>query len=184
VPNDTDDHRRLNRRVELVIGPSNANGDSAENIAAQAPAAPPATPSPNAAADGPATIPAAVVAPGAANQAVLDTLHAYYRELNDGNFDANRYFEPSVERYITMMNTSTDAMNNYIRNIFPKQFKEHHFELEEGSLSEESGGQYVYVEHSRYIQAGKSQSVEKRVKVRIRTSPSNKLVSLHQFQRL
>jgi hypothetical protein len=42
----------------------------------------------------------------------------------------------------------------------------------------------VYVEQSKYILAGKTKSVEKRVKVRIRLSPSGKLVSLHQFQRL
>jgi outer membrane protein OmpA-like peptidoglycan-associated protein len=185
VPNDSDDHRRLNRRVELVIGPDTAGTPSPEPTAALAAAALPAngTP-PNAAPIAPTTPAAPAIATGAPTQAVLEILHAYYRELNDGTFDANRYFEPSVERYITMMNTSTDAMNNYIRNIFPKQFKEHHFELEEGSLSEESPGQYLYVEHSRYIQAGKSQSVEKRVKVRVRLSPAGKLVFLHQFQRL
>ncbi len=182
--NDTDDHRRLNRRVELVIGPASPDSDSTANTTAPAAAALPASnPAPNA-----ALIDAAANtnpnAPGAANQPVLDVLHTYYRELNDGSFDANRYFEPSVERYITMMNTSTDAMNSYIRNVFPKQFKEHHFELEEGSLSQESPSEYLYVEHSRYIQAGKSQSVEKRVKVRVRLSPAGKLVFLHQFQRL
>jgi outer membrane protein OmpA-like peptidoglycan-associated protein len=182
VPNDSDDHRRLNRRVELVIGPANSATDSDATPAPAAAIAPAAAPSPTAA-PAPPTTPAAI-APGAQNQAVLDVLNGYYRELNDGNFDANRYFEPSVERYITMMNTSTDAMNNYIRNIFPKQFKQHHFELEEGSLSQESPGQYLYVEHSNYIQAGKTQSVEKRVKVRVRLSPAGKLVSLHQFQRL
>jgi outer membrane protein OmpA-like peptidoglycan-associated protein len=182
VPNDSDDNRRLNRRVELVIGAVDAGAEPPPNTAAVA--VPAATPSPNALAVTPSAAPAPAVTPGAANQAVLDVLHAYYRELNDGSFDADRYFEPSVERYITMMNTSTDAMNNYIRNIFPKQFKEHHFELEEGTLSEESPGQYLYVEHSRYIQAGKSQSVEKRVKVRVRMSPAGKLVFLHQFQRL
>jgi len=184
VPNDSDDHRRLNRRVELVIGAASANTDPPENKALPTAAALPATgPAPSAAAiEASATATAANA--NAANLPVLDVLHAYYRELNDGNFDANRYFEPSVERYITMMNTSTAAMNNYIRNIFPKQFKEHHFELEEGSLSQESAGQYLYVERSRYIQAGKTQSVEKRVKVRIRLSPSGKLVFLHQFQRL
>jgi outer membrane protein OmpA-like peptidoglycan-associated protein len=185
MPNDTDDHRRLNRRVELVIGTASTASDSSETTAGSEPAAlPSATLAPDAAPAPPTTPAAVAIATGAANQSVLDVLHAYYRELNDGNFDANRYFEPSVERYITMMNTSTDAMNNYIRNIFPKQFKQHHFELEEGSLSEESAAQYLYVEHSRYIQAGKTQSVEKRVKVRIRLSSAGKLVFLQQFQKL
>ena len=46
----------------------------------------------------------------------------------------------------------------------------------------ESPDHYVYVEHSRYIVAGKTQSVEKRVRVRIEVSSNGKLVSLHQFQ--
>ena len=128
---------------------------------------------------------AAAQAPsGAGEQAVGDLLARYYRELNDGSFDANHYFEPSVERYISMQGTSTAAMNHYIRDVFPKQFKQPHFELEAGSLSAEGPAQYVYVEHSRYTLAGKTQVSDRRVKVRIRLSPAGKLVFLHQFQRL
>lgn len=179
VPNDTDAHRKLNRRVELLIGgDDNSPADVAALNTARAA---------QGAAAAPAVVPPTVDAPVAAvagNQAVLDTVNTYYRELNDGTFDANRYFEPSVDRYITMTSTSTAAINNYIRNIFPKQFKQHHFELEAGTLAQEQPGQYVYVEHSRYIQAGKQNSVEKRVKVRLHVSPGGKIVSLHQFQRI
>ena len=179
VPNDTDAHRGLNRRVELVIGGDDAKGEVTSPDATAA-----GTASPGTTAVAPTATAGDAIAVGASKQPVLDVLHAYYRELNDGHFDANRYFEPSVDRYITMVNTSTAAMNNYIWNVFPKQFKEHHFEAEDDSLSAESAGEYVYVERSRYIQAGKQKSVEKRVKVRIRLSPAGKLVFLQQFQRL
>ncbi len=187
VPNDTDAHRKLNRRVELVIGPDNGDPAPRENapaVVAAAPGTATNAAAPNAAPDAAANSAASAQPSGDAAPGVLGTLQAYYRELNDGTFDANRYFEPSVNRYITMMNTSTTDINHYIRNIFPKQFKQHHFELEEGSLSAQSPTEYVYVEHSRYIQAGKQNSVEKRVKVRVLLSPAGKLVSLHQFQRL
>jgi hypothetical protein len=104
--------------------------------------------------------------------------------LNAGTFDANRYFEPNVERYISMMNTSTTAMNAYIRNVFPKQFHEVHFAMEEGSLSPEGASQYVYTEESQYVMAGKTERVNKRYKTRIRVSPNNKIVFLHEFQKL
>lgn len=163
VPNDSAEHRRQNRRVELIVGGGPPSAGS------------PATAPPT------STNGTAGAAPP---QAVADLLRRYYRELNEGKFEANHYFEPSVERYITMMNTSTSAMNDYIWKVFPKQFKQHHFELEEGTLASENAQQYVYVEHSRYVMAGKTQSVEKRVKVRVRLSPAGKLVFLHQFQRL
>lgn len=156
APNDTDAHRKLNRRVELVIG--------------------------SAAAYPPEPVAAPTAPPAATNAAVLDTVNTYYRELNDGTFDANRYFEPAVDRYITMTGTSTSAINHYIRNIFPKQFKEHHFELEAGSLAQQSPSDYSYVERSRYIQAGKQNSVEKRVRVKLHVSPAGKIVSLQQFK--
>jgi hypothetical protein len=148
--------------VELVLG-----GSGTAAATAAAPQAPTATP--------------AVVG---ADQAVIDLLHRYYQELNDGRFDADHYFEPNIERYITMMGTSTAAVNHYIRDIFPTQFKQPNFELEEGSLTAEGSGHYVFIEHSRYIMARKTQVSDKRVRVRIRLSPAGKMVFLHQFQRL
>jgi outer membrane protein OmpA-like peptidoglycan-associated protein len=160
VPNDSDAHRRANRRVELVIG----------GAAAAAAATTPTSPA------------ASTSAP--AGGGVVDLLRLYYAELNAGSFDANHYFEPSIERYITMQGTSTSAVNHYIRDIFPTQFKQPHFELEEGSLSAEGPGQYVFVEHSRYVMARKTQVSDRRARVRVRLGPSGKIVFFHQFQRL
>ena len=116
--------------------------------------------------------------------AVAGLLGSYYADLNASTFDANRYFEPQVEQYITMKNTSTSAMNRYIHNVFPTQFKQHHFSLEEGSLSQEGPNQYVFVEASSYYLVAKRKQLDQRVMVRIRLSPHGKLVFFHQFKRL
>jgi hypothetical protein len=83
-----------------------------------------------------------------------------------------------------MTNTSTSAMSHYIRNAFPKQSREHQFAIEKGSLTSEGAGGYAYIERSCYILAGKTQSIEKRVRVRIRVSSAGKLVFLQQFKKL
>ena len=75
-------------------------------------------------------------------------------------------------------------MNSYIRNVFPKQFKEAHFDMEPGSLVREPSGEYVYVERSSYTVARSNKKLEQRVKVRIQLSAGGKLVSLHQFEKL
>lgn len=165
APNDDDSNRRLNRRVEIVIEPR--SGDAAPRAPAVSTSITPVAP------------------PSSESSATLQgRLEQYYKDLNAGTFDANRYFEPSVERYITMMNTSTTAMNHYIRDVFPKQFQEHFFEMESGSLQQEGPGQYVFVEHSRYKLARKAKLIEQRYRVRIRVTPAAKLTFLQQFQKL
>lgn len=114
--------------------------------------------------------------------AVEGLIGRYYSDLNANTFDANRYFEPSVERYITMINTSTAAMNRYIHQVFPKQFQQHHFELETGSLSADGPLQWVFVERSSYYQVAKRRNLDQRVQVRIRLSPAGKMVFFHQFK--
>jgi len=161
-PNDGEAHRHANRRVELVV-----------SAAAFVPAAAPSAPASGV--DAGAGVPAAP-------QSVVGVVEAYYRDLNGGTFDADRYFEPRVERFITMVNTTTLAMNQYIRHSFPKQFKKHHFALEPGSFKQEGPGQYLYIEQSRYTLAGQTQPVDKRVNVRIRLSPGGKIVFFQQFQ--
>jgi hypothetical protein len=162
VPNDTEAHRKANRRVELVVAPTTSVVSLPQG------------------GGGPGQAQATATAPAA----VMDLLQTYFRELNAGTFDANRYFEPNIERYITMHNTSTSAVNHYIRDVFPKQFKQHHFELQEGSLVQEIPGQYVFIERAQYTLAGKAKRVDRRVKVRIRVSPSGKLRSVHQFEKV
>ena len=116
--------------------------------------------------------------------AVSELLGRYYADLNSGQFDADRYFEPHVDRYITMMSTSTGAMNQYIRNVFPKQFKQHTFSLEPGSLVATQPSQYDYVERSEYLLVAKNKFLKQRVRVRITVSSGGKLTFLEQYKRL
>ena len=162
VPNDSDEGRRANRRVELVI----TDGARPANAGAGAGAT-----------SGPSNA-------AATKESVAGLIESYFKDLNAGTFDANRYFEPGVERYVTMTNTTTSAMNHYIQNVFPKQFTQHHFEMEAGSLVQESPSSFVYVERARYVLVSKGKRVDKRVKVRVKTSPRGKLTFLHQFQKL
>jgi hypothetical protein len=130
------------------------------------------TPAPSPTTQAPATAP------------VAELLGRYYADLNSNQFDADRYFEPQVERYITMRNTSTGAMNQYIRNIFPKQFKQYTFSLEPGSLVATQPSQYEYVERSDYFLVAKKKTLKQRVMVRITVSSGGKLTFLEQYKRL
>lgn len=130
----------------------------------------------------PAAAEPAVGAAGVAAAIVL--LDSYYADLNANRFEANRYFEPNVERYITMVGTSTTKINDYIHRVFPTQFKQHHFSLEPGSLSAEGAESYTYVERSKYYLVAKKKHLEQRYMVRIRVSRGGKLTFLQQFQRL
>jgi len=145
----------------------------------QAPSLPTDVSSPASPAPSPALTPRA-----AATAAVADLLGRYYADLNANQFDADRYFEPRVERYITMMNTSTGAMNQYIRNVFPKQFKQHTFSLEPGSLVATQPSQYEYVERSEYFLVAKKKTLKQRVMVRITVSSGGKMTFLEQYKRL
>lgn len=111
-------------------------------------------------------------------------LNRYYADLNSGDFDAARYFEPAVEHFITFQQTSPAAINHDIHDVFPKQFQQHHFALEPGSLASEGPNQYVYVERSHYYLVAKKRLKDARVQVRVRFGPSGKLVFLHQFHLL
>ncbi len=115
---------------------------------------------------------------------VAELLGRYYADLNGNQFDADRYFEPQVVRYITMTNTSTGAMNQYIRNVFPKQFKQYNFSLEPGSLVATQPSQYEYVERSDYFLVAKKKTLKQRVMVRITLSSGGKLTFLEQYKRL
>lgn len=171
------------RNEASLIGVS----DSTPRVAATPPVVPASPPSTAVAA--PAAPPAAPLVLAAAKTSpalspIEDLLGRYYSDLNSNQFDANRYFEPQVERYITMMNTSTGAMNNYIRTIFPKQFKEYTFSLEPGSLVATQPSQYEYVERSEYFMVAKKKTLKQRVMVRITVSRGGKLTFLEQYKRL
>jgi len=185
--------RSAGQAIANVSGDNGRNGSNGSNGSnARQAARPLESPTPAAKSDPPANGAAApnakAPAPTTANSGALAAqtlLESYYADLNANTFDANRYFEPSVERYITMMNTSTSSMNDYIRRVFPMQFKQHHFSLEPGSLKPEATpNTYLFVERSSYYQVATKKNLNQRVQVRMRTSPQGRMVFFHQFQRL
>jgi hypothetical protein len=122
--------------------------------------------------------------PATSTSPVAELLGRYYADLNSNQFDADRYFEPHVERYITMLGTNTGAMNQYIRNVFPKQFKQYNFSLEPGSLVLVQPSQYEFVERSEYYLVAKKKTLKQRVRVRITVSSGGKMTFLEQYKRL
>jgi len=158
--------------------PATASAPTSTPLAARAAARPPSTTT------AASNLPPTAAATNARDASVLALVRSYYSDLNHQTFDANRYFEPNVERYITMLNTSTTAMNSYVQRTLPKQFKDYDFQYEEGSLEREATGTYVFVEHARYFVVAKKEQQQKRYRVRVRVAPEGKMVFFQQFQPL
>jgi hypothetical protein len=115
---------------------------------------------------------------------VEELLRRYYADLNSGDFDANRYFAPRVERYISKESTSTSWINGYIKGAFRKQFQEHHFEMVPGSLrAEATPGEYTFVERAQYYLVAKHTRSDTTWRVRVRIDKTGKLTYFRQFER-
>lgn len=65
-------------------------------------------------------------------------INHYYEDLKSEDFDANRYFVPNIERFISMRNTTPKEINIYILNTYFKQFKENSYSIEEGTYNEQT----------------------------------------------
>jgi len=114
--------------------------------------APTPSPAPTAAAQASASpTAAATAAPASApSSAGLATLRRYYSELNGHTFDADRYFAPSVKRYISMQGTSPAAINRYMHGLFPKQYESYEYLFDESTLREDGPNALAFVERSRF----------------------------------
>jgi hypothetical protein len=115
-----------------------------------------------------------------ASRPELDVLRAYYRELNDGTFEATRYFAPQVTRYITMRATTPSAINRYIRTGFPRQFREAEFTMDETSLTQDGPNLFSYREHANYFEVKKNEYQALTTLVRVEFEASGRLISFHQ----
>jgi hypothetical protein len=132
------------------------------------------TPTPEPVAPEPEPTPEPEIAPE------LSVLLDYYRALNNGGFDASRYFAPRVARYIGMRNTTPSAIDSYIHNVFPRQFHNVAFNIEESSLRPDGPGAYAYFERASYynVSLGKNERVVS--VVRVRFDEQGKLTHLWQ----
>ena len=128
--------------------------------------------------------PAPAPAPDETARDAEQLVHRYYADLNSGDFDANRYFARAVERYISMKRTGPAAINKYILQTFPTQFRQHHYEVEPGSLLVEDAAtrQYAFTVHSRYFRVKTGLNVDQRYKVSVRLSPEPKIDFFRQFE--
>lgn len=110
-------------------------------------------------------------------------LQAYYTGLNRHSFDENRYFATHVERFIAMKSTTPGAIGDYIRNVFPTQFKDAQFELVDGSLvvEDENSRIVTFVESSRFLRMQDHKRLQTRVRVRVRFTPEMKIELFHEY---
>jgi hypothetical protein len=85
----------------------------------------------------------------------LSTLRAYYRDLNAGRFSADRYFAASVSRFIGMRRTTPLAIDRYMHDVFPTQFRDVIFQMDESTLREEGDSVFTYTERAKYLNVAK-----------------------------
>jgi hypothetical protein len=85
----------------------------------------------------------------------LHTLRAYFRDLNDGKFDAQRYFADKVSLYIAMKNPSTAALNRYFEGFFPSHYRNFRAEMLEDTLERRARRVFTFREISHFNEVAK-----------------------------
>ncbi|HWP08846.1 MAG TPA: toll/interleukin-1 receptor domain-containing protein [Polyangiaceae bacterium] len=83
------------------------------------------------------------------------TLVAYYRALNAGTFDAEKYFAPRVSLYIGMKNPTLDALNRYFKNDFPRLYEDYSIEMSAEPLEREGPRVFTFREVSHFVDVAK-----------------------------
>ncbi len=114
-------------------------------------------------------------------QQALKTLRLYYDDFNAGRFDANRYFAPNIVLYITMKNTTPGQINQYMTNLFPKQFQDFHASFDESSLAPEGSDAFVFRQRGRYFQVATQKQHDNTASVRVRFDASGKITYFQEF---
>jgi hypothetical protein len=106
----------------------------------------------------------------------LATLRRYYADLNAHRFEANRYFAQAVKNYITMRKPTANAIDHYLRDVFPKQFESYEFLLDETTLREEPPNVFTFLERSRYYLVKSHEFRENLAQVRVEFDADGKIV--------
>ena len=114
------------------------------------------------------------------------TLQAYYSDLMNRTFDATRYFADRVERFITMKNTTPQAINSYINSSYYHEFTEAKSEIESNSfiVTKESGDRYSveYIENGSCYRTSLKKYQHSRVNVKVLLNNEFKIVLIHQYK--
>jgi hypothetical protein len=79
----------------------------------------------------------------------LATLRQYYADLNSRAFEASKYFAPDVKQYITMQKPTPKAIDQYLREVFPKQYESYEFLFDESTVQPDGARALKYVERWR-----------------------------------
>jgi hypothetical protein len=103
----------------------------------------------------------------ARDKRVRELLESFYTDLNAGRFDANEYFEKSVERFSSLTDTSPDAINLRIRNGLFEGLPGCAFGFEPSTLKSENIELYSFVE-SVQCPPGKPSRLNRRTSTRVR----------------
>lgn len=109
------------------------------------------------------------------------TLVAYYRALNAGTFDAEKYFAPRVSLYIGMKNPTLDALNRYFKSDFPRLYEDYSIEMSDEPLRREGPRVFTFREVSHFVDvAKKRRRRDMTAENRVTFSEAGKIVRFEQ----
>ena len=111
---------------------------------------------------------------------MIRLVETYYRDLNSGSFEADRYFSGQVQRYFLMKDTTPEALNKYVRTWFPRQFRNYSSYMQYDSLRTLSPTRAVYIEHVSYYQIVNNRNKSCVACVNIEFDDEGKLISLSE----
>jgi ABC-type transporter MlaC component len=131
-------------------------------------------------ADPTSTVPVTVEESAAAaeRREVLQTLHAYYRDLNAGKFDAERYFAPRISLYISMKNATPTTLNRYYKNDHPRMYHDFEARMLEDTLQRKGAHTFTYREESVFLQTSDKRRRKMTTEVTVTVNDSAKITSL------
>lgn len=121
--------------------------------------------------------------PATARLSRVENLIARYHDgINQQAFDAAQYFAPSVERYLQMKRSTPGAIDRYMRETHPKQFRDSSFEMVPGSLREVQPNVFAFEESFRYFAVRPNRPQAGVVHVCIEVDSNVKLTFYRQFK--
>ena len=140
----------------------------------------------------PTSTPQPTAAPAISDQDALsrikDKLESYYDDMKAAPFSAQKHFAPTVERYYTLSNTTTTAINENINTYHFPEFVDSEATIEDNSLkliaNSADGFEVTYLEHSSALRKSKGQKQQTTARVRAKFNQDFKMTYFRQEQLL
>jgi hypothetical protein len=79
-----------------------------------------------------------------------------------------------------MRSTSPAKVNHYIRTVFPQQFREVQFSMDEGTMMQVGTNAYSYHEYASYFKVSHNEYQAFKTLVRVEFEPGGNITSFHQ----